>query len=125
MPGGSELADEAVGQEEGAKQVLDRLDKLEAWDEGFEKLLREFIAAARDHVAFEETKVWPGLREALSTEEINELGEQLMKAKEHGTKLQRANSARFSRRQVGRGEDGKPVVDQRHRLFAPRRTALA
>ncbi len=84
MPGGSELADEAVGQEEVAKQILDQLDKLEAWDEGFEKLLREFIAAARDHVAFEETKVWPGLREALSTEETNELGEKLMKAKEQG-----------------------------------------
>jgi hemerythrin-like domain-containing protein len=85
MPGGSELADEAIGQEQGAKQVLDQLDKLEAWDEGFEKLLREFIAAARDHVAFEETKVWPGLREALSSEQVNELGENLIMAKEHGT----------------------------------------
>jgi hemerythrin-like domain-containing protein len=83
MPGGGELADEAVGQEQDARQVLDQLDKLEAWDDGFEKLLREFISAARDHVAFEETKVWPGLREALSTDEISDLAEQLMKAKEH------------------------------------------
>ena len=82
MPGGSELADEAIGQEQAGKQVLDQLDQLEAWDDGFEKLLREFIAAARDHVAFEETKVWPGLREALSTEEINGLGEKLAAAKE-------------------------------------------
>jgi hemerythrin-like domain-containing protein len=83
MPGGGELADEAVGQEQDARQVLDQLDKLEAWDDGFEKLLREFISAARDHVAFEETKVWPGLREALTTEEISDLAAQLTKAKEH------------------------------------------
>ena len=83
MPGGSELADEAIGQEQDGKQLLDQLDQLEAWDEGFEKVLREFISAARDHVAFEETKVWPGLREALSTEEINELGEKLATAREH------------------------------------------
>ncbi len=83
MPGGSELADEAIGQQQDARQVLDQLDKLDAWEDGFERLLREFISAARDHVAFEETKVWPGLREALSTEEINDLGENLMTAKEH------------------------------------------
>jgi hemerythrin-like domain-containing protein len=85
MPGGGELADEAAGQEQDARQVLDRLDKLEAWDDGFEKLLREFISAARDHVSFEETKVWPGLREALSTDEVSDLAEQLMKAKEHSS----------------------------------------
>ena len=56
MPGGRELADQAVGQEQEAKQVLDQLDRLEAWDDGFEKLLREFISAVRDHVTFEETK---------------------------------------------------------------------
>jgi len=83
MPGGSELADEAIGQEQAAKQVLHLLEQLGAWDDGFEKLLREFIAAARDHVAFEETKVWPGLREVLSTQEISELGEKLAAAKEH------------------------------------------
>jgi hemerythrin-like domain-containing protein len=82
LPGGSELADEAIGQEQDGKQVLDQLDKLEAWDDGFERLLREFISAARDHVAFEETKVWPGLREALSTDEINELGDKLAKARQ-------------------------------------------
>ena len=86
MPGGRELADEAVGQEQDARNVLDQLSKLETWDDGFEKLLREFISAARDHVAFEETKVWPGLREALSTDEISDLGENLTKAKEHAAR---------------------------------------
>src|SRR5215813_7946830 len=82
MPGGSQLADEALGQERSAKRVLEQLGRLEAWDDGFEPLLREFSAAARDHVAFEEIKVWPGLREALSAQEVNELGDKLAQAKQ-------------------------------------------
>jgi hemerythrin-like domain-containing protein len=83
MPGGNDIADEAIGQEQDARHVLEELDKLEATDDGFEKLLREFISAAREHVTFEETKVWPGLREALSAQEVNELGDRLMTAKEN------------------------------------------
>jgi hemerythrin-like domain-containing protein len=82
MPGGAGLADEAAGQEHGATQVLQKLGTLQAWDDGFEQLLREFMAAIREHVAFEETKVWPGLREALSAEEVNDLGDRLLQAKE-------------------------------------------
>lgn len=83
MPGGAALAEEAIGQERDASQALRKLDGLQAWDDGFEQLLREFITAAREHVTFEETKVWPGLREALSAEEVSELGDSLMKAKEN------------------------------------------
>jgi hypothetical protein len=82
MPGGAALADEAASQEHEASQMLVQLGELRAWDDGFEKLLREFITAAREHVAFEETKVWPGLREALSAGEVNELGDSLVSAKE-------------------------------------------
>jgi hemerythrin-like domain-containing protein len=82
MPGGADLADEAIGQVHDAQQALQRLETLQVWDDGFEQLLREFTAAAREHVAFEETKVWPGLREALSAQEVNVLGERLLQAKE-------------------------------------------
>src|SRR5215467_2377218 len=84
MPGGAELADEALGQEHEANQVLGKLGTLQPWDDGFEQLLREVIAAVREHVAFEETKVWPGLREALSAQEVSDLGDKLMQAKESG-----------------------------------------
>jgi len=84
MPGGAGLADEAVGQEHGATQTLRQLDGLQAWDDGFERLLREFMTAIREHVAFEETKVWPGLREALSADEVNDLGDRLLRAKGSG-----------------------------------------
>ena len=82
MPGGAALAEAGISQEHDARQILRQLDGLQAWDDGFEKLLREFTTAAREHVTFEETKVWPGLREALSAEEVSELGDSLLKARE-------------------------------------------
>ncbi len=61
LPDGGRLADEATGQEQQAKQVLDRLDRTGADDPEFEKLLGRFITAGREHIAFEEARVWPGL----------------------------------------------------------------
>ena len=62
---GDTLADEATGQEQEAKHVLAELDKLEASDTEFEELLGKFIGAAREHIAFEENQIWPGLRSVL------------------------------------------------------------
>jgi hemerythrin-like domain-containing protein len=81
---GNELADEAIGQETEAKQILDRLDKLDSRDAEFDGLLAKFIPAARQHIQFEETRVWPGLRQALSTDEAQELGEKIQKAEDKG-----------------------------------------
>ena len=81
LPGGGRLADEATGQEQEAKQVLARLDKSGADDPEFEKLLGQFITAGRDHIAFEETRVWPGLRSVLTSTEAEELGGKLEQAK--------------------------------------------
>ena len=39
--------------------MLADLDKLEAGDAEFEELLGKFIVAAREHIEFEETQVWP------------------------------------------------------------------
>ena len=66
LPDGDTLADQATGQEQEAKEVLARLDKLDAGDAEFEKLLGTFTVAAREHIQFEETAVWPGLRTALN-----------------------------------------------------------
>ncbi|HMI23331.1 MAG TPA: hemerythrin domain-containing protein [Streptosporangiaceae bacterium] len=81
LPDGGRLADEATGQEQEAKQVLARLDKSGADDPEFEGLLGQFITAGREHIAFEETRVWPGLRSALTSTEAEELGEKLEQAK--------------------------------------------
>jgi hemerythrin-like domain-containing protein len=74
---GDTLADEATTQEQEAKHVLAELDKLDASDTRFEELLSEFTGAAREHIAFEENEVWPGLRSVLSAEVSGELGNKI------------------------------------------------
>jgi hypothetical protein len=83
LANGNTLADEATGQEQEAKEVLSKLDKLDADDPEFEKLLGAFTTAAREHIAFEELKVWPSLREMLTKTAANELGTTLSQAKKN------------------------------------------
>jgi hemerythrin-like domain-containing protein len=75
--GGDELADTAIAQEQEGKEVLNKLDKLDAGHPEFEKLLAEFIRAGREHIDYEETQVWPGLRATLTEEQAEELGGKL------------------------------------------------
>jgi hypothetical protein len=81
LQNGDALADRATGQEQEAKQVLAELDKLDASDAEFEKLLGTFIGAARDHIEFEETQVWPAMRTALNSDRAAELGIQIAEGK--------------------------------------------
>ena len=74
---GDQLADTAIGQEDEGKEVLDKLDKLNAGDPEFEKLLAEFTRAGREHIDYEETQVWPGLRAALTAEQSQEIGKKM------------------------------------------------
>ena len=78
---GSTLADEAIGQEQAAKQVLADLDKAGSGDAEFERLLGKFVVDAREHIEFEETQVWPLLRTALPAETSAELGEKIAEGK--------------------------------------------
>jgi hemerythrin-like domain-containing protein len=69
---GPRLADEAVSQEQEIKRVLDLLER-----HPDVARLRQFLALGRAHIDFEETKVWPGVRLALSEQELADLGTQL------------------------------------------------
>lgn len=62
-------------------EVKRMLDKLDAGDAEFEELLGTFSGAAREHIQFEETAVWPGLRTVLNTERAAELGTQIAQAR--------------------------------------------
>jgi hypothetical protein len=81
---GNELADRAIAQETHAKRVLARLDKTGGADPEFDDLVQSFIPECRAHIEFEETRVWPGLREALSPAEADELGEKITRFRKHG-----------------------------------------
>jgi hypothetical protein len=78
---GNTLADEATAQEQRARHILAELGKLEADDAQFEALLGTFSKAARDHIEFEETQVWPGLHEVLPAEAAEELGREIADGK--------------------------------------------
>jgi hemerythrin-like domain-containing protein len=78
---GDELADQAVKQEQDAKYVLNDLIGLSAEKPEFEELLRTLIHDGREHIAFEESQVWPKLEQALSAEEADELGDKLVQGK--------------------------------------------
>jgi len=84
LPNGNDLADQGIGQETHAKHVLTRLDKAGGADPEFDDLVETFIPECRAHIEFEETAVWPGLREALSPAEAEDLGEKVAKARKHG-----------------------------------------
>ena len=81
LPDGDKLADQAISQEQEGKEVLAKLDKLDADNPEFERLVTEFIRIGREHIAFEETQVWPALREVMTETESSGLGDKLAAAK--------------------------------------------
>lgn len=78
---GHKLASTAIEQEQEGKEVLDKLDKLDASDGEFENLVSKVIEAGREHITYEETQVWPSLRNALSAEEAKEMGAKIEEGK--------------------------------------------
>ncbi|NVI92206.1 hemerythrin domain-containing protein [Actinomadura sp. BRA 177] len=81
VPDGELLADEAVGQEQAAKHVLNDLLGKDPTDGGFEELLTRFTADGREHIEFEEVQVWPKLRVVITADEAEELGRKLEQGK--------------------------------------------
>ncbi|MDN3358753.1 hemerythrin domain-containing protein [Actinomadura sp. DC4] len=81
VSGGGAPADEATAQEQHVKSALQELDGLSAGDPRFEEPLSGLIGEIRAHLTFEETRVWPPLRRALTGTQAAELGTALMKGK--------------------------------------------
>ena len=74
---GIRLADQGVSQELELKRVLDLLDGLDPETPQFKPLLCQLTGIGRVHHEFEERRVWPGVRLALSEQELADLGAQL------------------------------------------------
>jgi hemerythrin superfamily protein len=81
LPGGVEMADAAGEQELEQRKLLQRLDSRRPGDVDFDELVSEFAHRAASHIAYEETMVWPALRQTLGRRERQELGHQIVKAK--------------------------------------------
>jgi hypothetical protein len=78
---GDRLADTATGQEQEGKEVLAKLDKLNADQPEFEQLVSTFIAAGREHIGYEEGQVWPQLRSQLTPDEARAIGDKIAEGK--------------------------------------------
>ena len=81
VPGGEQLAAHAVEQEQEAKHVLARLEKLSGDEPEFERLTAQIIVDGRAHIEYEQEKVWPIVRETLPVQDMLKLGEQMAAAK--------------------------------------------
>lgn len=78
---GERLTDEAVHEHVEMKKTLNELDSMTASDEGFDDRMRELIAEVRHHVGEEENDIFPQIRAAVSEQELEDLGQQLQRAK--------------------------------------------
>jgi hemerythrin-like domain-containing protein len=97
---GGRLADQALSQEQEGEQTLSQIDGRGAADPEFEQAISQFITAARQHMQFEETEVWPRLRTALTEKEIELMADQYQTSKQaaptrpHPGKLESAEKLR-------------------------------
>jgi hypothetical protein len=79
--GGDALADEATGQEQVGKEVLNELDKADVGRPDFEQFLAMFIRVGREHIQFEEDMVWPRARMAFPAGLAASLGTKIAEGK--------------------------------------------
>lgn len=74
---GDQLADAAIAQETSGKKLLQTLLDNEPGDSSYHNALTEFVAAAREHIDYEQNVVWPRFESTVSVEERERLGEKL------------------------------------------------
>lgn len=78
---GDELAAMGLEQERHGKSTFVELDHTRAGSPTFSTMTRDVMSKVRDHIAYEENVVWPKLRSALSTDELEALGVQIRHAR--------------------------------------------
>ena len=79
---GNDMVEEAKTEHEGARKVLGDVEKLSPNEPGFDGALEMLEAGISHHVEEEEDEVFPKLRESVSAEELDDLGQKVAAAKE-------------------------------------------
>ncbi|QRP49672.1 hemerythrin domain-containing protein [Amycolatopsis sp. FDAARGOS 1241] len=82
LEGGDELADHEIEEHSEAEKVMKQLERLDPGDDGFESLLANLMTDIRHHIEDEEQDLLPKLRAACPPEELRDLGEKVLAAKE-------------------------------------------
>lgn len=76
-----ELVAEALQEHAEAKQALQQLSALEPDDPQFDQLMTQLIQDVRHHVEEEENEMFPKVNEAMSSQDLSDLGDRLQEAK--------------------------------------------
>jgi hemerythrin superfamily protein len=79
--GGARLADEGIEEHQTAKELLAKLDRMDAGDGELDPLMRTLMREIRHHIREEEDQMFPRLRKALDRETLERLGEMMRVAK--------------------------------------------
>lgn len=80
---GEELFEHSLQEHQEAKQVLAQIEQTDVTDTQFDIKVHELIQEVRHHVEEEESDMLPRLKQAVSEEELAQLGMQLRMAKSH------------------------------------------
>jgi hemerythrin superfamily protein len=80
VPGGDEIADARMGEENQAKDVLSKLEKLDAASPEFVTMFKAFAADVKKHANNEESYEFPLVQEHQSADDLAALGEHLATA---------------------------------------------
>jgi hemerythrin superfamily protein len=77
----AESVDHAIDEHQEVKEILAAVDDRDTPPDEADRLLGRLAAHVREHVEEEEVGLFPVLREAVSPEDLREMGEQLTRAK--------------------------------------------
>lgn len=81
LEGGEDLKSHAVEEHQEAREVLAELERLPVTDSSFDDKVGALVSEVRHHVEEEEHELLPQLREALTANELADLGGRLREAK--------------------------------------------
>jgi hemerythrin superfamily protein len=81
VPGGDALADRELQDHAEAERTMKDLERCDADDPDFDRLIGKLMMEIRAHVEDEEGNLFPRLRESCSPQVLNELGDKVRQAK--------------------------------------------
>lgn len=82
LPDGDEIAGHELDEHAEAERTMKDLDGLDPTDPRFDELVAQLTEQIRHHVEEEENTLFPRLADACTVEELEDLGEKIVRAKE-------------------------------------------
>ncbi|WP_158895407.1 hemerythrin domain-containing protein [Amycolatopsis anabasis] len=82
LANGDEIADHEIAEHAQAEQEMKELEDLDPADPRFDQMIGKLIADVRHHIDEEEADLLPKLQAACAPEDLRDLGEKVLRAKE-------------------------------------------